>query len=369
MRGRTLAVVFEGGQAVTAIEQEMAAIRREVCLDTLERLVCAPSIDDVVLVTSSDELARWAAVAGVECELAAAEGFHLGKYLSGLVSRRRPESVMCLGGASAPLATPDDFERIVRALESGEDVVVANNLTSADITAFKPAAAIEAIEPPESDNFLAYLLWEAGLTPVTLPEGPVFGMDADTPADLAILALHRNAGCRTVGAISSSGWLRQQVQDAASAMRERHCRVFLSGRVGPAVLEFVRERLQWRLRVVTEERGLKSTGPSGPGRVQSITGKLIDLMGDEGFLDFLEEACDVALIDTRVLFAHWGIEASANDRFSSDLIRPSAIEDRRIRSFTEAVGRRRTPILLGGHSLVNGGAWVLAEKACRNLGA
>ncbi len=349
----------------------MSFIRGEVCLDTLERLVGAPSIDDVVLVTSSGELARRAAVLGVECELVAAGGFHLGNYLADLVSRRLPESVICMGGASAPLATADDFEEVARALRSADGVVVANNMVSADIMGFRPAAAIGRIKPPESDNFLAYLLREIGLTPVLLPEVPVVGMDADTPADYALLALHPHAGARTLCAIDKSEWLRMPVQKALAATMDRHCRVFLSGRVGPAVMSYIKENLQWRLRVVTEERGLKSIGAGGDRgrRVHSITGKLLDLMGDDGFFDYLEQICDLALIDTRVVFAHWGMEPRAGDRFNSDLGRPEGIGNERMRSLTEAVNRRRIPILFGGHSLVNGGLWVLAERCAGTRGS
>lgn len=375
MGGGVLAIVFEGGQAPTMIESEMASIRREICLDTLERLASAPLLSGVTLVTSSGELARDAGLLGIECELSPAGGFHLGRRLDAIIGRRQPGSVICMGGASVPLATSQEFAMIARQLQAGEKAypgtgcVIANNLVSADIVGFTPAGAIRRIDPPESDNFLAYLLREAGLQAIILPGGPVFGMDADTPVDLAILAHHRNAGGRTTAAVKRARWLEgavHRVERALAAMRERHCRVFVSGRTGPAVQAFIGENLQWRLRIVSEERGLKAVGPGG-GRATSVIGRLIDLMGARRFFEYLEELCDVALLDTRVIFAHRGLTLSQSDRFNSDLLQVDVVAEPWVRQFTEAAARCRIPVLLGGHSLVNGGAWVLAEKVRQEL--
>jgi hypothetical protein len=84
---------------------------------------------------------------------------------------------------------------------------------------------------------------------------------------------------------------------------------------------------------------------------------------------------DAAVIDTRVLMAHRnGADEStwpvAEDRFASDLLLAESIADPRLRSLTKsaagavsAAPSSGRPILLGGHTIVNGGLRLLAQRA------
>ena len=79
---------------------------------------------------------------------------------------------------------------------------------------------------------------------------------------------------------------------------------------------------------------------------------------------------DAAVIDSRVLMAHrfgpgetaW---PAAEDRFASDLLLWPAVADPWLRAFTASAAAPATsaPILLGGHTLVNGGLRLLAQRA------
>jgi hypothetical protein len=76
------------------------------------------------------------------------------------------------------------------------------------------------------------------------------------------------------------------------------------------------------------------------------------------------------VIDTRVLLAHrHGLVESAwpaaEDRFASDLLRPSDIADPWLRALTESAATSPAdhPILFGGHTMVNGGLRLLAGRA------
>ena len=97
------------------------------------------------------------------------------------------------------------------------------------------------------------------------------------------------------------------------------------------------------------------------GEVRSILGKLLELQGAEAFFNTLAEMVDVAIMDTRVLMAHQGRQFSAADRFASDLFMVDSISDVWLRKFTEAAANASIPILLGGHSAVAGGLYVLSE--------
>jgi hypothetical protein len=57
-------------------------------------------------------------------------------------------------------------------------------------------------------------------------------------------------------------------------------------------------------------------------------------------------------------------QPSAEDRFASDLLLPATIADPWLRALTEsATASSGHPILLGGHTLLNGGLRLPAERA------
>lgn len=96
------------------------------------------------------------------------------------------------------------------------------------------------------------------------------------------------------------------------------------------------------------------------GEVRSLLGKLVALLGPDGFFEELAQVADVALIDTRVLMASAGAYPSDADRFASDLFLIDDIEDPWLRAFTAAAARAPLPVLLGGHGIVAGGLYALA---------
>jgi hypothetical protein len=77
----------------------------------------------------------------------------------------------------------------------------------------------------------------------------------------------------------------------------------------------------------------------------------------------LAELGDAAFLDTRVLLAHRGIEASREERFLSDLGRWEEIGEPFLREFTRAAVEAPIPVLLGGHSLMSGGLMAMNEFA------
>jgi hypothetical protein len=82
---------------------------------------------------------------------------------------------------------------------------------------------------------------------------------------------------------------------------------------------------------------------------------------------------DAAVIDTRILMAHRAGAADtmssawppAEDRFASDLLLSMTIADPWLRALTSSATTAPAdhPILLGGHTLVNGGLRLLAQRA------
>ncbi|MCL6451697.1 MAG: hypothetical protein K6T75_10430 [Acetobacteraceae bacterium] len=358
------ALVFEGGSAPSRLEQELLEVRHASALDAVERLQRTPGIGPVFLVTDAPGLAEKAAALGAEAALTSSvpggEPFHFGRCLAGLIERWRLQRVICLGGGAGVLLTPEDFSGMVGVLETGDPVVVVNNPLSADVLGFSPAAALFRIEPPAEDNFLGFLLMEAGLRRVVLPPSARTGFDLDTPSDALVLRLCGAGGPRVREALQRLDW-PSPLERALGPLRRRWAEVVVAGRVGPAVVAHLNARMEWRLRVFSEERGMKALGRDRDGRAVSLLGFLEERVGPVALFRLLSRAGEAAFIDSRVLFAHWGREVSQSDRFASDLGRWDEVSDPRVRRFTRAAAEAPLPVVLGGHSLVSGGLWLLAD--------
>jgi hypothetical protein len=179
-------------------------------------------------------------------------------------------------------------------------------------------------------------------------------------------------------------------------LMNRRAELLVAGRVSAATLRWLESGVACRVRALVEERGMRaatrlaqSGTKSGSRPPRSVLGELLDRDGPESFARIVAGLGDAAVIDTRVLLAHRhgadesAIEPpaawpSAEDRFASDLLEPGGIVDPWLRALTTAAAGPRAaagaptaggaadfagPILLGGHTLVNGGLRLLAERA------
>ncbi|MBI2251737.1 MAG: hypothetical protein HYU63_03120 [Armatimonadetes bacterium] len=62
-----------------------------------------------------------------------------------------------------------------------------------------------------------------------------------------------------------------------------------------------------------------------------------------------------------MIFAHLKLNPTQSDRFYSDLGQWKKIKQPFIKKFTYFAENASIPIVLGGHSLVNGGLYILSE--------
>jgi hypothetical protein len=156
--------------------------------------------------------------------------------------------------------------------------------------------------------------------------------------------------------------LADSLARAYDVMATRRAQLFVAGRVSSWVWRRLEVNLPCQTRILSEERGMQAGGRGARGEARSLLGLLIDAVGMDGFVRSLEETCDAAFLDTRVLFAHRRLQVSRSDRFSSDALQPSAVSDPWVRDLTAALASARIPVVLGGHSLVSGGVWALSER-------
>lgn len=354
---RPLLVIFLGPSGPTPEEELVDGARRAAALDALDMAMATGAYERALLLTPSPD-ALGPLPKGVE--VVVDEGpFHFGRRLQEVVARLKPPSLVYIGGGALPLLSLEEWAAVAMALARQEGVVT-NNLHSSDLVAVRPAHAILSIEPPARDNALARLLAGVGLPTWEMPRTLSTTFDLDTPADVAILKLTGYApGPRL------QRWAREvplelgRYQALLPVLTDPQAQLFVAGRVGSHVWRFLEEGTACRVRLLAEERGLQALGL----RARSLLGMMAEALGEEGLARALALLGDAAVVDTRVLMSHLGMDPSRRDRFLSDLGRPHEIGEPRLRRLTHALISAPVPVLLGGHSLVTGGIMALARFA------
>jgi len=93
-----------------------------------------------------------------------------------------------------------------------------------------------------------------------------------------------------------------------------------------------------------------------------ILNQVLEENGPRTFFRRLAESSDAAIIDSRPLLrGQENAQPSAADRFACDLFQPERIEDPRWAEFAAEAADAAIPVLLGGHSIVSGGLYLMAE--------
>ena len=357
-------LLFIKATAASPIEKLVADAQCAAALDTLEKLEMIPEIGEIIVATPSEEFAARVESLGVRVETDRVdENFHWGKTLAKLVEKYQAHVPLYIGGGSGGLMSVDDWRAIAQRVANENGIVVTNNFYSTDFAAWSPGEALKEIEPPSLDNDLAYRLGErAKLQVMPLNKNAATQLDIDTPNDLLTIGLHPAVGNHLRAFLDSSHLDTTRVTQTQALLANRSSQLLVTGRVSAAMALFLERSTPCQWRIFSEERGMRASGRDERGLVRSLLGFHLDTVGAENFFATLTNLCDAAIIDSRVLFTHRHLRPTAPDRFYSDLLEPDSIRDPWIKEFTHAARAASIPILFGGHSLVSGGLYALAES-------
>lgn len=358
------AVLMLGGGGKTPQEQLVMEAQRAATID-LVTLLNTTGISPVIL--CSPELSWWPQ--NVPIWLApdpADRPFHFGAYLAETILANQFDDMLYLGGASAPLLDLSMLNLMVELLRRAESgkIAISNNLHSSDWIAIKGVReTLSIIKSARRDNSLAWMLRQDGGYEVRILTEirPASAFDLDTPSDIALLRHHPDCGPQLRQVLSNPLLDTVPVQQVLDVLTRSGSSMTLIGRVSPKPWDALNQITQCWIRVFSEERGMVASERLERGEVQSLLGKIIEAQGIEGFFKTLANMTEAAIIDSRVLMAHFGVKASDADRFASDLYMLDAISDPWLRDFTAAAKAAPIPIILGGHSAVAGGLYVLGE--------
>ncbi len=358
-------VIFEGGEPAGEIEKILVDVRQAVLLDNITKMKQVKQIGSIYLLTNYSRLAKEVAAMGVkvlENEIPAAK-FHFGRVFRDLINQEGLKNIFYMGGSSIPFVTIKELEEVCTLLLNSKNVVYSNNAQSADIVAFSPGSLINRIEPPVIDNFLAIALEdEAGVEHKLLRNTIGFTFDLDTPSDLMILAGNPLVGPRARERLEKLSLDLTPLQKAKDVLRGDYEEVLLLGRVGAPVIRHINLNLKVRLRIFSEERGMKSLGREKSGEAISLMGYFLEEIGPAKFVKYMEKVAHCAFLDTRVLMVHLKLRLTPEERFLSDLGLWQEIKEPVWREFTRATVESEIPIIRGGHSLVLGGLWALVDE-------
>lgn len=360
-------VIFEGGPINSSLEEKMHQVRQGIVLDLINKARDA-GFKRIILATSYPELGAKVEKLGVEVifDEGDEEPFHFGGHLWALVQRYRLEKIVYMGGAAAPLVHSAELKYIREILEENERILVVNNFYSADIVGFAPGRLLGEIKLPSIDNTLALALSsDTGVRWMALQRSLGLNFDMDTPADLLIMSVHPDLGPYTKEAVKELHWDFTRYDAIKRLLGDPQGELVLYGRIGSNLFQYLDSHTRCRLRLFSEERGLKALGRDKRGEVISLLGRLAEELGFTGFFEFLGEIAQGAVLDSRVLFEHFHWELTPAERFASDLGELDLIPHMGLREFTAAALEAPIPILLGGHSLVTGGIWALIDAGLK----
>lgn len=365
MNAAVTLVIFEGGMIESELEETFRQVRKAVVIDQIIKAQKA-GFNRIVLLTSYHDLIEAVSSYSIETEYQpqAAEEFHFGENLLKIIRDKQLTKVLYMGGAAAPLISSQELSYIRILLENHSGVVTANNYYSADIVGFSPGVALENIVLPSIDNMLpSVLVHQAGLKFIPLKRTLGLQFDLDTPAELLVLASHPDVGFYTKSAIAKTNFDVSVCNQIKQVLCDPQADLVVFGRVSSQIFRLLDELTACRIRLYSEERGLKSLGRDKRGEVKSLIAEAVRVIGYNEFFSFLAQICRGAVLDTRIMFSHFNWDVSQSDRFYSDLGKVDKIIHPGLREFTQAACHASIPVMFGGHSLVTGGLWALIEAS------
>jgi hypothetical protein len=349
------------GRPMAGPVQWVHGARRAATRDLLAQLGRQPLVDRLVVVTPS--AADLAGEVNFEHVASPPGPVHVGRTLAGVVDRFGVRRLLYFGGGSAPLLGDETLGQVIERLAAAESGIITNNLFATDWAGIVPAAAVVQWQGRlPKDNMLGWVLsTEAGLSADSLPPSAASRLDIDTPGNLLTLSLHPAIRPRLRETLETLDLDTSALQATLTILARPASHVFIAGRLAPEAWSALNRVTKCWLRVVSEERGMVSSGRLARGEAYSILGQYAERLGLPAFFEMLADRADAALIDSRVLMAHRGYWPSNAERFASDMGLVDQIEDAWLREFTALASGSAIPIILGGHGLLSGDLYALCD--------
>ncbi len=285
--------------------------------------------------------------------------FHFGNTIKRVIASEKLDGLLYFGSGSGGLLTEEQVENLVSFSQRPKRGALFNNFYSCDFFAVAKAKDLLDANLPPIDNPLGLALSDLGFPCFALPREAATQFDIDTPTDLILLSTTERGGKEMRAFLEKQRLTHPLVLRLLERLVDRTAHLYLIGRVNPITWSHFEAQVACRTSALIEGRGMRSYTDH---RGELIT-KVLDTVGIHRFFTWLAQSADAAIIDSRPLLSQGGELPEASDRFASDLLCLRRIENQLWAEFTREAIASEIPILLGGHSLVSGGLYLLAE-AC-----
>jgi hypothetical protein len=354
-------VMVEAVQGRTGPVVAVQGARRAAAADLIEQLTRQTALERILIVSPDpDGLEIGQKITYIPSQPGP---IHVGRWLANLTDQFDIDRLLYFGGGAAPLLSDATLTQLIQDLAAAERMLFVNNLHSSDWAALTPAAVLADWLPRlPADNMLGWVLAnEANLPAHVLPATAESRLDIDTPVDLLVLSLHPAVKPRLRDYLATLALDTERLSRALAVLATPDSGVLIAGRLGPQAWLALNKTTHCRLRVIAEERGMVSNLRQTRGQVFSILADYLAHIGPGAFFNTLDSQAAAAFIDTRVLLAHHRRWPDVADRFASDLGLADQIGDDWLRKFTAACMAAPIPVILGGHGLLSGDLFALAD--------
>jgi len=351
-----LVVIFHASAKGGRLEEIVGRAQHANVEDLIDKLTGIAS--DIVVATPAAEDATAFRHAGAELvDTTRGGSFRFGEALAGILRRKGANAVLVLGSGSGVLLEDSHIAALVEFAGRSAPTALFNNFYSCDFVALSGAQVLLEIPLPPSDNALGFALADAGIPCFAAPRDAASQFDIDVPMDLCLLKEADQGGAALRRVLDAWDVGHPTLGALCEVLTDRSALMQLGGRIQPGTWQAFEQATACRTGGWIEGRGLKGYPDKRERFVQG-------LVADDpiAFFDRLAKAADGAILDTRPLLAVGNELPPAHDRYASDLFLVDEVRDLRWRAFTEAARNASIPVVLGGHNLVSGGLFLLADR-------
>jgi hypothetical protein len=350
----------------TQVEEWVAEGRLAAASDLVFRLQSCGQFNPIIVIAEDAEDEETLTKLGALPWKREAKPFHFGKVLTACLQAHRLKRFGYFGGASAPLLQEVALNGLAeRLLAANSPQAITNNLHSSDWFLTNEVDLLQSYQDRlPSDNPLGWVYAEqAGVEVLSEPPSAATRLDLDTPMDFAMLLGHPDAGPQTTQFLQSvPSHIIERVQAIREILSAKAKNLTIIGRASSQLWRQIEQQTQIWIRLIVEERGMVASQRLARGEVDSLVARIIDVLGEKGFVESLSHLSDAVIWDTRVWMAAELGWPSAGDRFASDLGRVDDIQNQALRALAIAINKADIPILVGGYGVVSGGLYALLES-------
>lgn len=340
-----------------SISEAIKEVREQMIFDTCQKMFKSGYFNSTIIVGDENfqkKIEKFNFLIFEKIE----KDFNFGKSLLKIINKYSLDKIFYFGAGSCYFLNIDELKFISEKTVKGQ--FISNNLVSSDFISFSSSDLNREIilNFPNIDNyFSSYLMSKTSLKYLKMPVslGSIF--DIDTPNDIAILSKITDNSGRVGEYISNSIFKNIDLNKFIKILSSKSSEIFVYGRINPLNLYMAERNIPCKIRFLSEERGLKIRGRASASLLEYIfQSENFDI-----FFKLFENICDGGIFDTRAVFSLFAGEYEQEDLYLSDMKMWEKIKNPFIKSFTKRVSESELPIILGGHSVVNGGLMALSN--------